>query len=149
MPLTSGAMLEHFGHFSSDSKEEMAQDLEAMRAAAKLGKIVCFKAWPGFSWQDDDVTKKPHRELVQLARDRLAFPLACFLAAAEERCYFCYTWGYREDDGTFDWYPEFDKPLGASKGEAKRRGWTYQREFAHASVFVDLEKKTARIVWQP
>lgn len=149
LSLTSGAMIEHFGHFSSDSKEEMAQDLEAMRAAAKSGKIVCFKAWPGFSWLDDDLMKKPHQELVQLARDRITFPLACFLVAAEQHCYLCYTWGYREDDGTFDWYPEFDKSLGAPKGEANRRGWTYQREFAHASVVVDLEKKTARIAWKP
>ena len=67
--------------------------------------------------------------------------------AAESHCYFCYTWGYTEDDGTFDWYPEFDKLLGAPTGEAKRTGWAYEREFAHAAVFVDLDKQTARIEW--
>ena len=47
----------------------------------------------------------------------------------------------------FDWYPEFDKPLGPPLGDAIRNGWTYQREFEHASVFVDLENKTAKIDW--
>jgi pimeloyl-ACP methyl ester carboxylesterase len=61
----------------------------------------------------------------------------------------CYTWGYSEIHGTFDWYPEFDKPLGPPQGEAKRSGWTYERKFAHADVFVDLEKQTARIDWKP
>ena len=69
--------------------------------------------------------------------------------AAEPNCYFCYTWGYREQHGTFDWYPEFDKPLGPPKGEAKKDGWNYQREFAHASVSVNLETKTVRIDWKP
>lgn len=93
--------------------------------------------------------KKPHDELAGLAGARLTFPLACFLVAAEPNCYFCYTWGYREADGTFDWYPEFDKPLGPPQGEARRTGWTYQRAFAHAAVFVDLERQTARIDWKP
>ncbi|MGB2823420.1 MAG: putative glycoside hydrolase [Phycisphaerae bacterium] len=149
LPLASGAMIEHFGHFSGVGKEKMAEDLDAMSAAARAGKIVCLKAWPGFSWQDAELMRKPHTELVRLARERLVFPLACFLVAAESNCYFCYTWGYRETDGTFDWYPEFDKPLGPPEGKAKRTGWTYHRGFAHAAVSVDLEAKTARIDWQP
>ena len=48
----------------------------------------------------------------------------------------------------FDWYPEFDKPLGAPKGDAKRDGFKYTREFEHASVFVDLKTKTAKIDWK-
>jgi hypothetical protein len=70
------------------------------------------------------------------------------LAAAGPNCYFQYTWGWKPEYGTFDWYPEFDKPLGPPKGDAKREGWAYTREFEHASVFVDLEKKSARIVWR-
>lgn len=73
LPLTSGAMIEHFGHFSGVGKEKMAEDLEAMRAAALAGKIVCLKAWPGFAWLDADMMKKPHDELVRLARERLTF----------------------------------------------------------------------------
>ena len=111
--------------------------------------MICLKAWPGFSWLDADMMKKPHDELVGLARERITFPLACFLVAAEPHCFFCYTWGYSENHGTFDWYPEFDKPLGPPLGETVRDGWKYQREFAHASVFVNLETQTARIDWKP
>jgi hypothetical protein len=149
LPSTSGAMIEHFGHFSGLGKEKMARDMDTMGAASRAGKIVCFKAWPGFSWLDADMMKKPHSELARLARDRITFPLACFLVAAAENCYFCYTWGYRENDGTFDWYPEFDKPLGPPQGEAVRSGWQFEREFAHAKVAVDLETQTARIDWKP
>ena len=119
-----------------------------MRTAAKAGKIVCIKAWPGFSFQDTELMKKPHAEIVKLAQERITFPLACFLVAAEPNCYFCYTWGYRENDGAFDWYPEFDKPLGPPQGEANRTGYSYQREFAHASVFVNLATKNAKIDWK-
>lgn len=149
LPMASGAMIEHFGHFSSTGKEKMAEDLDAMRAASRDGKIVCLKAWPGFSWLDADMMKNPHDELLRLARKRLTFPLACFLVAAEPHCYFCYSWGYSENHGTFDWYPEFDRPLGSPMGEANRTGWIYQREFTHASVLVDLETRAARIDWKP
>lgn len=148
LPLTRGAMIEHFGHFSGTAKEVMARDLDSMRAAARAGNVVCLKAWPGFSWLDAEVMKKPHDERVRMARERITFPLACFLIAAEPHCYFTYTWGYREDQGTFEWYPEFDKPLGPPKGESDRVGWTYRREFERASVFVDLEGMTATIDWQ-
>lgn len=63
-------------------------------------------------------------------------------------CYFQHTWGWNSDCGTFDWHPEFDKPLGAPKGDTKRDCFKYTREFEHASVFVDLEKKTAKIDWK-
>jgi hypothetical protein len=148
LPLTSGAMIEHFGQLSGIGKEKMAADLEAMQQAARAGKIVCLKAWPGFTWLDTDLMKKPHAELAKRAREHITFPLACFLVAAEANCYFCYTWGYRDDDGTLDWYPEFDKPLGPPRGLAKRDGWVWQREFAHATVSVNLETQKARIDWR-
>jgi hypothetical protein len=148
LPITGGAMIEHFGHFSGAQKERMAEDLDAMRGAARAGKVVCLKAWPGFSWLDDEVMVKPRAELARMAGERITFPLACFLVAAETNCFFCYSWGYREDHGTFDWYPEFDKPLGPPKGDAERKGWTYRREFEHASVYVDLEARSADIHWK-
>jgi len=152
LPVTDGAMIDDFdraANIKQQSKEYMANTLEAMRKAAKDGKLIIFKAWPGFTWHfDPEMMKKPHDELHRVASERITFPLACFLAAAEPNCYFCYSWGWLGSMGTFDWYPEFDKPLGPPKGEAIRKGWTYQREFAHASVFVDLDKKTAKIDWR-
>jgi hypothetical protein len=38
--------------------------------------------------------------------------------------------------------------LGAPKGPAVRSGYTYTREFAHASVRLDIEKQTGSIKWQ-
>jgi hypothetical protein len=56
--------------------------------------------------------------------------------------------GYTDSDGTFAWYPEFDRPLGPPKGEAAHSGWIYSRELEHASVWVDLEHQSARIDWR-
>jgi hypothetical protein len=91
---------------------------------------------------------KPHDELAHLAKERITFPLACFLVAAQRNCFFCYTWGHPEKLGTFEWYPEFDKPPGAPQAEARRTGWTYRRTFEHVDVFVDLETRTARLDWK-
>ena len=87
--------------------------------------------------------------MARLAREQITFPLACFLVAAGNHSYFQYSWGWDADCGTFDWHPEFDKPLGPPRGEAKRDGGSYAREFAHASVSVNLETKAARIDWKP
>jgi len=149
LQFADGAMIESFCHPKyGHGKEELAAYFEAAHAAAKDGKIVILKGWPGFSFRQKDMMQKPHAELARLAKERITFSLACFLIAAERNCYFCYTWGYREMHGTFDWYPEFDKPLGPPLGGAKQDGWNYQRDFAHASVTVNLETKTARIDWK-
>ena len=150
LQFANGAMIERFGHFDTgSSKEQITEMFEATQNAARDGKIVLLKGWPGFSYREPEMMMKPHDELARLAKERLTFSLACFLVTAEPNCYFCYTWGYREKHGTFDWYPEFDKPLGPPKGPAKKDGWNYQREFAHASVSVNLETKAAKIEWKP
>jgi hypothetical protein len=144
----SGVMIEHFMHFGSASKEDMASDLRTIELAGRKGKLVVVKGWPGFTWMDKEMMQRPHAELAKLAAERLTFPLACFLVAAQPRSYFCYSWGYRHDQGALDWYPEFDKPLGPPRGDAKRDGWKFTREFERASVFVDLERRVARIEWR-
>jgi hypothetical protein len=80
-----------------------------------------------------------------LARERITFPLACFLVAAQPGSHFCYSWGYTDRHGMLETYPEFDRPLGPPKGDAVWQGLTATREFAHASVWVDLNTKQARI----
>ncbi|MFO1436893.1 MAG: putative glycoside hydrolase [Verrucomicrobiaceae bacterium] len=158
LPVTDGAMIDNFDRtmFLKDADKEpgakdldmMAGDIEAMIKASKAGKIIIFKAWPGFHQKDKELMKRPHEELMKIAAKNITFPLASFLIAAGPNCYFQYTWGWSSDNGTFDWYPEFDKPLGAPKGDATRDGFKYKREFEHASVFVDLETKTGRIDWK-
>ena len=39
------------------------------------------------------------------------------------------------------WYPEYAKPLGAPKGPAAKNGYVWTREFAHASVYVDVRSR--------
>lgn len=152
LPATDGAMVDDFdrgANVRQQSPEYLANTIEIMRATAKDGKIVIFKGWPGFTWWSDrELMKKPHEEQARVARENITFPLACFLVGAGRNCYFCYTWGWLGEYGTFDWYPEFDKKLGEPKGEATREGWIFRREFEHASVFVDVEKKTAKIDWK-
>ena len=148
LPYADGVCLEHFDHFGSTGKESIASDLAMIREAAEMGKMVIFKAWPGFSWLDREILAKPHEELNRLAAERITFPLACYLVAAGEFTYFCYSWGYELDNGFLDWYPEYDKPLGRPLEDAAQNGWVYTRRFEHAAVRVDLENKQATIDWK-
>ncbi|GAB6164143.1 hypothetical protein JCM19992_01430 [Thermostilla marina] len=143
-----GVMIEHFAEFSSDTPEAILADMETLSIAAEKGKFVVLKGWPGFTWLDSDMMKRPHGELLQLARRRITFPLACFLVAAQPGSYFCYSWGYTDRHGTLDAYPELERPLGPPAGAATRSGWVFRREFQHASVFVDVKTKEARIDWK-
>jgi hypothetical protein len=149
LKVTDGAMKEHFVSGNLVNKQELAEDIQTLQTVAQSGKMLVIKCWPGFDWRDQEMMDKPREEREKIAREAITFPLACFLIVAEPYSYFCYTWGYQGDDtGTFVEYPEFDKPLGPPKGDARREGWTYKREFAHASVFVDLETGEAKIDWR-
>lgn len=92
--------------------------------------------------------KTPRGEVLRAAREDVTFPLACFLVGAGLNCYFCYSWGWTAQEGSLDWYPEFDKPLGPPKGPAIQEGWTFRREFENAAVFVDLARRTSKIDWR-
>jgi dienelactone hydrolase len=142
-----GVMIEHFGAFKTESPTEIKADLDSIALAAAKGKFVVIKGWPGFNWLEKEMMQRPYAELLQLARERLTFPLACFLVAAQPGSHFCYSWGYTDRHGMLDAYPEFDRPLGPPKAAAQWQGFTATREFAHATVWVDLATKQARIVW--
>eukprot|EP01047_Picozoa_sp_COSAG01_P042864 COSAG01_NODE_3770_length_5716_cov_2.466619_3_plen_52_part_00 len=46
------------------------------------------------------------------------------------------------------WYPEFSEPLGAPQAPALKNGTIWTREFAHASVYVDVRSRVAsKITW--
>jgi hypothetical protein len=144
-----GVMIEHFAAFNSAQPAAIRADLETIALAAAKGKFVVLKGWPDFNWIDTEMMKRPNEELLKLAREQITFPLACFLVAARPGSLFCYSWGYTERHGTLESYPEFQRPLGAPLGEARQTGWSYQRDFAHASVSVDFQTKKARINWKP
>jgi len=145
---TDAAMIEHFGNFQSSTKEMMLRDILEMESAGKSGKIVVMKGWAGFTFIDQEAMAKPLEVKQRIAKESLLFPLACFLAGAQENSYFIYNWGYRMANGCLEWYPEFDKPLGNPLGDMVRNGWELSREYAHASVWVDLESKEAEIQWR-
>ena len=144
-----GVMIEHFAAFNSEQPAAIRADLETIALAAAKGKFVVLKGWPSFNWIDTEMMKRPNAELLKFAREQITFPLACFLVAARPGSLFCYSWGYTDRHGMLESYPEFQRPLGAPLGEAKQTGWSYQRDFTHASVFVDIETKKARINWKP
>jgi hypothetical protein len=143
-----GVMIEHFDAFTARAPADLKADLDTMALAARKGKFVSLKGWPGFTWLDKEMMKQPHAELLRLARERITFPLACFLVGAQPGSYFCYAWGYTDRDGGLDAYPELDRPLGAPRGDAVWKGFTGTREFVHASVRVDLTTKQAQIDWK-
>ncbi len=144
-----GVMIEHFAAFKADGPEEIRADLESVALAAAKGKFTVIKGWPGFNWLDRDRMQRPYAELLALARQRITFPLACFLIAAQPGSHFCYSWGYTDRHGMLDAYPELERPLGPPQGDAVWTGKVARREFAHASVWVDLGAKQARIEWRP
>ena len=143
-----GVMVEHFDAFESKAPEQLKADIDSMTFAAKKGKFVVLKGWPGFSWLDPGAKDKPREEQLRLARERITFPLACFLIGAQAGCHFCYSWGYTETMGGLDSYPEWQRPLGPPKADAVWNGLTATREFAHASVWVNLSTREARINWK-
>lgn len=145
---TDAVMIEHFGIIKSTSKESMLKDIQEMEKAGKGGKIVVFKAWPGFTWLDKDFMAKPLKEKRKIAQKNITFPLAAFLVGAQENCYFVYNWGYGIDSGCLEWYPELDKKLGKPLADATQKDWELSRDFEHASVWVNLETKESKIDWK-
>ncbi len=151
----TGAMVEHFGAFRSRDKngklipEDMAREIELIQKAGEMGKIVLVKGWPGSKhFLDPEFMKWDIHKKRAYAKEHLDFSLAAYLVAAEKYAYFAYNWGWGDTDGWFEWYPQFEKPLGEPKGKATRDGWVYTRQFAHADVTVDLKNETADIRWK-
>jgi hypothetical protein len=94
-------------------------------------------------------------ERQQAAIGRFNSELALFLLVAEDRMYWMYSWFWGFDSwvpGQSDsqgpptgGYPQARCQLGAPAGPPSRKAgtWTYTREYEHASVFVDLNNRTA------
>ena len=88
--------------------------------------------------------------MAALANERLEYYLACYLIGAQPYSYFQYGWGWRLDSGSLHDFPMLHKPLGPPKGAYQRTtpdGWQFTREFEHASVWVNLDTKEAKIEW--
>jgi hypothetical protein len=122
--------------------------IEDMQNAAELGKIVLFNAWAPVQWNDPTFDNYSAEQLTAMASERITYPLAFFLIAAGEYSYFSYAWGWFEEHGRTEFYDEFNKTLGKPLAKAKQEGFIYTREFEHASVWLDVENREAKIDWR-
>ena len=134
--------------------EYLARGIDAVQQAARQGKIICMSMGLGSAalqgLKIDDSRKRLARgENIQ---PRLEYCLALFLICAEKYSYFLPHDGYSVNNNDSSvWltrFPEYDKPLGPPKGPAVQDGYTYTREFEHASVFLNIETKEAKITWK-
>lgn len=147
-----------FEHYNSKllSKETLLQDWEQMLRLAKDGKMCVWRIGVGQGpfaekYTNSDTTLTKHEKMVQLAKKRIEYHLACFLIGAQPYSFFQYGWGWNLADGSLYDFPELQKPLGAPKGAYKRTkpdGWEFTREFEHASVWLNTETGKAKITWK-
>ena len=131
---------------------------EQMLAVANAGKINVYRMQvdrKGTQFEDADrsVLFSPdnHAELEAIAKERMTFPLACFLIGAQPYSYFMLSWGWGTYTGALVDFPEMKKPLGPPLGPYQRESedqWIFTRSFEHANVWVDLESQDARITWK-
>ena len=150
-----GSYLEGFHHpvGGASYEEYVAKGIDGMQRASREGKIIAFtsglarpenKSKMGIDEAHAIVKSDEH------ARTALIYPLAIFLIAAGEHSYFRVHEGYAADknDHWMRWFPEYDKPLGPPLGPAEKNGFQYTRRFQHASVSLDIKKRSAEIRWQ-
>jgi hypothetical protein len=108
---------------------------------------------PG-KWPVQMHTPTPGAERQQAMAERFNSELALFLLVAEDYMWWMYSWfwgfdswvpGQPDSDVPKGFCPQAKCALGAPKGPPSRKAgtWTYSREFAHASVFVDLTNRSA------
>jgi len=149
-----GSYLEGFFHNvgGASCEEYVAKGIDAIQQAARQGKIIAFTTGFGSSRNRSVMGIDEGHSTVRSdaqARARLTYPLAIFLICAEKHSYFRIHEGYsaNENDRWMRWFPEYDRPLGPPSGPATKDGYRYARTFRHATVEVDIQKRTANIEW--
>lgn len=151
-PQVDASMFEHHNE-EVLSKKRLLRDWKDMLKIAKAGKISIFRIGvevEANTGQDHLDSEREPSEMAALADEKLEFYLACYLIGAQPYSYFQYGWGWTLSSGSLQEFPMLHKPLGPPKGAYKRTtrtGWQFTREFEHASVWVDLETKEAKISW--
>ena len=151
-PVIDASMFEHYNE-KLLSKERLLRDWKDMLKIAKAGKISIFRIGveaEQAAGQNHTKSKREQSEMAALADERQEYYLACYLIGAQPYSYFQYGWGWNLSSGSLHDFPLLHKPLGPPKGAYKRttrKGWQFTREFEHASVWVDLETKEAKIQW--
>jgi hypothetical protein len=157
MQVLDGSYIEGFeGAVGMSKKDYVAKGMAAFQQAARQGSIIAYTCGIGDNQQDADETPTSaagNGESVSRdgdAQSRFDYQLALFLICAERYSYFDLKDSYdAKRSRTWMTHPaDYDRPLGAPKGPAVRSGYTYTREFAHASVRLDIENETGAIEWR-
>lgn len=141
-----------------ENLQRYVDDWAQMRAVANAGKINVYR-WGvdlrGTQFENSDrrvrISPDNHAALAEIAKERITFPLACFLIGAQPYSYFMLSWGWGTYTGALVDFPELKKPLGAPLGPYRRQAddsWIFTRQFKHADVRVDLEAEQATITWK-
>ncbi len=150
-PVVDAFMFEHYND-SITSKENLLKEWGDMDRITKAGKMSVFRF--GAKIKDTPLEKADKetkaKGMAKVSQQQVEFYLACYLIGAQPYSYFQYNWGWNLPNGNLVDYPELAKPLGAPKGEYKRVSpdkWEFTREFEHASVWLDTEKREAKITW--
>jgi hypothetical protein len=121
--------------------------IRKVRKSAKSGKIIGYYAGGSLDPIYNKKTYSYEERKKKLAR-HFEYNLALYLILAEEGVYFEYNDGFRNETSVWKiGYPEYSYKLGAPKGQATKQGYVYRREFAHASIVLNIEKREAEIVW--
>ena len=157
MQVLDGSYIEGFeGAVGMSKKDYVAKGMAAFQQAARQGSIIAYTCGIGDNQQDADETPTSAAGNVESvsrdgdAQSRFDYQLALFLICAERYSYFDLKDSYdAKRSRTWMTHPaDYDRPLGAPKGPAVRSGYTYTREFAHASVRLDIENETGAIEWR-
>jgi hypothetical protein len=159
LPSFSWERVPLYMHIRKDTplKDYLAKGIAAFQDAARQGFLIAFTAglgeedsdWEAINPQQTDEIRKSLAS-DETAKRRFQYLLAIFLICAGKHSYFHAHDGY-DAKGSKVWMkrpPEFDRPLGVPKGPAARAGYVYTREFAHATVRLDLETRTGTIDWR-
>jgi hypothetical protein len=152
-----GSYIEGFeGAVGMSRKDYVAQGIRDFQKAARQGFIVAYTCGLGRNLQDADEGPRSAAGNSNRARrdgdaqSRFDYQLAIFLTCAEKYSYFDLKDGYdaKKSNTWLTHRADYDRPLGPPMGPAVRDGYTYTREFADASVQLDIENETANIVWK-
>ena len=155
-----GSYIEGFeGAVGMSKKDYVAQGIRDFQKAARQGSIMAYTCGLGGNQQDADETpRSAARNIAPVSnsksrsgdvKSRFNYQLAIFLICAEKYSYFDLKDGY-DAKTSKTWLThraDYDRPLGPPQGPAVRNGYTYTRQFAHASVRLDIEKETGEVVW--
>lgn len=153
-----GFMFEHYNLEATHTKEILLKDWKQMEQIADAGKLCIYRFRPELEDNSnpegdsnrDKASIKP-AEWAQMAKDQLEFHLALYLIGAQPYSYFQWNWNWTLMGGPLEDYPELQKPLGKPLGKFVRvhpDQWEFTREFEHVSVWVDTDKRTAKITWK-